>query len=43
MLEVGRGDKDADVIHTAIVTGDRNLAGQTAPAGGLTLLRVGYN
>jgi tRNA pseudouridine38-40 synthase len=43
MLEVGRGDKDADVIQTAIVTGDRSLSGQTAPAGGLTLLRVDYN
>jgi tRNA pseudouridine38-40 synthase len=43
MLEVGRGEKDADTIQTAIVTGDRSLAGQTAPAGGLTLLRVDYN
>ena len=43
MLEVGRGEKDADIIQTAIVTGDRSLAGQTAPAGGLTLLRVDYD
>jgi tRNA pseudouridine38-40 synthase len=43
MLEVGRGEKDADTIQTAIVTGDRGLAGQTAPAHGLTLLRVDYD
>jgi len=43
MLEVGRGEKDADTIQTAIVTGDRSLAGQTAPAHGLTLLRVDYD
>ena len=43
MLEVGRGEKDADAIQTAIVTGDRGLAGQTAPAHGLTLVRVDYD
>lgn len=43
MLEVGRGDKDSDTIQTAIVTGDRNLAGKTASAQGLTLLRVDYD
>ena len=43
MLEVGRGEKDADTIQTAIVTGDRGLAGQTAPAHGLTLVRVDYD
>lgn len=42
MLEVGRGEKDSDTIQTAIVSGDRNLAGQTAPAQGLTLLNVEY-
>jgi tRNA pseudouridine38-40 synthase len=42
MLEVGRGEKDADIIQTAIVTGARELAGMTAPAQGLTLLRVEY-
>jgi tRNA pseudouridine38-40 synthase len=42
MLEVGRGEKDFDTIHTAIVTGDRNLAGQTASAHGLTLFKVEY-
>ena len=43
ILEVGRGEKDSDTIHTAIVGGDRNLAGKTAPAQGLTLLRVMYD
>ncbi|CAN5643487.1 tRNA pseudouridine(38-40) synthase TruA [soil metagenome] len=43
MLEVGHGEKDSDTIHSAIVTGDRGLAGKTAPANGLTLLRVKYD
>jgi tRNA pseudouridine38-40 synthase len=43
MLEVGRGEKDGDTIQTAIVTGERNLSGKTAPAQGLTLLRVDYD
>ena len=43
LIEVGRGEKDSDTIQTAIVTGDRNLAGKTAPAHGLTLLRVDYD
>ena len=42
MLEVGRGEKDFDTIQTAIVGGDRYLAGATAPAHGLTLLKVYY-
>jgi tRNA pseudouridine38-40 synthase len=42
LLEVGRGEKDGDTIQTAIITGDRSLAGKTAMAGGLTLFRVDY-
>ncbi len=42
MLEVGTGAKDTYTVHTAIVTGNRDLAGKTAPAQGLTLLRVDY-
>lgn len=42
LLEVGRNEKDFDTIQTAIVTGERNLAGATAPANGLTLLKVFY-
>jgi tRNA pseudouridine38-40 synthase len=43
MIEVGRGEKDFDTIQTAIVTGDRSLAGKTAPAQGLTLFQVDYD
>ena len=43
LLEVGRGEKDSDTIQTAIVNGDRSPAGQTAPANGLSLLRVDYD
>lgn len=43
MLEVGHGVKDSDTIQTAIITGNRELAGKTAPAHGLTLLRVDYD
>jgi tRNA pseudouridine38-40 synthase len=42
MLEVGRGEKDSDTIQTAIISGDRSLAGMTSPAHGLTLLKVHY-
>jgi tRNA pseudouridine38-40 synthase len=42
LLEVGRGEKDFDTIQTAIVTGDRYLAGATAPPHGLTLVKVFY-
>lgn len=42
MLEVGRGEKDSDTIQTAIMGGDRSLAGMTSPARGLTLLEVHY-
>lgn len=43
LIEVGLGLKTSDTIQTAIVTGDRNLAGKTASAQGLTLLRVDYD
>jgi tRNA pseudouridine38-40 synthase len=43
LLEVGRGDKDIDVVRTAIVSGDRTLAGTTALPNGLTLLNVRYD
>lgn len=42
LLEVGRGEKDFDTIQAAIVSGDRDLAGVTAPAQGLTLHKVVY-
>jgi len=43
MLEVGRGEKDGDIIQTAIITGNRDLAGKTATAQGLTLYKVEYD
>ena len=43
LLEVGHGAKDSDTIHTALVSGDRSLAGKTAPANGLTLFSVDYD
>lgn len=42
LIDVGRAEKDSDTIQTALVTGDRNLAGKTAPAHGLTLFNVEY-
>jgi tRNA pseudouridine38-40 synthase len=42
LIEVGRGEKDSDTMQTAIVSGDRSLAGKTASAHGLTLLKVDY-
>ena len=42
LLECGRGETDFDTILAAIKTGNRDLAGDTAPAKGLTLLRVDY-
>jgi tRNA pseudouridine38-40 synthase len=42
LLAVGRGEIEADIVRRAIGEGDRNLAGPTAPACGLTLLRVQY-
>ncbi len=41
-LEVGRGERDSDTILAAIESGNRSLAGQTAPAKGLTLMKVEY-
>ena len=43
LLEVGRNEKDLDTIQKAIETGDRDLAGMTASAAGLTLLKVDYD
>lgn len=42
LLEVGRGEKLAETVARAIHAGERELAGQTAPACGLTLLKVSY-
>ena len=41
-LAVGRGEIDEEIVGRAIQNGDRNLAGPTAPAHGLTLKSVQY-
>ena len=43
MLEIGRGRLPEDTIRRAIVSGARADAGATAPAHGLTLMRVKYD
>jgi tRNA pseudouridine38-40 synthase len=43
LLAAGRGEIEAGTIERAIREGNRNLAGATAPACGLTLLRVQYD
>ncbi|MDT7605357.1 MAG: tRNA pseudouridine38-40 synthase [Acidobacteriota bacterium] len=42
LLAVGRGEIDGEMITRALATGDRTLAGATAPAKGLTLVEVSY-
>jgi tRNA pseudouridine38-40 synthase len=43
LLAVSRGEIASETVERAIREGDRNLAGPTAPACGLTLLRVQYD
>lgn len=42
LLAVGRAEIDGETIRRALTTGDRTLAGATAPAHGLTLVEVHY-
>jgi tRNA pseudouridine38-40 synthase len=42
LLEVGRGRRPADSLPALLAARDRRRAGPTAPARGLTLLRVSY-
>jgi tRNA pseudouridine38-40 synthase len=42
LVEVGRGARPAGWLAEVLAAGDRRLAGPTAPARGLTLLRVLY-
>ena len=42
LLAAGRGESGEDEISRALATGDRALAGATAPARGLTLIEVLY-
>ncbi|MGB9180072.1 MAG: tRNA pseudouridine(38-40) synthase TruA [Pyrinomonadaceae bacterium] len=43
LLAVGRGEIELEKIAQAIESGERSLAGATAPACGLTLLKVHYD
>jgi tRNA pseudouridine38-40 synthase len=43
LLAVGRGEMDEARIRRAMTSGERKLAGATAPACGLTLVRVHYD
>jgi tRNA pseudouridine38-40 synthase len=43
LLGMGRGEIDEATVARAIQHGDRNLAGPTAPAHGLTLKSVRYD
>ena len=43
LVEVGRGKQAPAWVDSLLVAGERGLAGQTAPANGLMLLRVDYD
>ena len=43
LLALARNDLDEETISRALLSGERSLAGPTAPACGLTLLRVQYD
>lgn len=42
LIDVGRGRRPAGTVRRMLTSGDRRLAGTTAPAQGLTLLSVTY-
>ena len=41
-MAIGRGDRSCDWITELLAAGDRSLAGVTAPAAGLYLVKVEY-
>ena len=43
LLAVAREEMDQSLVNKALLTGDRTLAGATAPAKGLSLLSVSYD
>ena len=43
LVESGLGKRDPDTISAMLASGDRRLAGRTAPAAGLTLAEVFYD
>jgi tRNA pseudouridine38-40 synthase len=42
LIDVGQGKIDADAVKSILDSKDRNSAGRTAPARGLTLMRIDY-
>lgn len=42
LLEIGLGKREVDSVKKALATGDKRFVGATAPAHGLTLLKVSY-
>lgn len=42
LVEIGAGERQIESIRQVLETGDRTLAGETAPAQGLTLISVKY-
>ncbi|MCR5626453.1 MAG: tRNA pseudouridine(38-40) synthase TruA [Lachnospiraceae bacterium] len=42
LLQVGEGERSPDEIKEVLESKDRNMAGPTAPPGGLTLMKVDY-
>lgn len=43
LVEVGMGRRKPETIRQALLQADRSLAGPTAPANGLTLIRIEYD
>ena len=43
LIEVGEGKRDPNSMDALIAARDRTMAGPTAPACGLTLMKVKYN
>ncbi len=42
LLEVGFGEREPEEMNTLLLSGERALAGKTAPASGLCLMKVDY-
>ena len=42
LLEIGRGELPPEQVLSVLETGDRSLAGATAPAHGLTLMKISF-
>ena len=42
LLEVGMGRRSRETVQRALATGERTLAGPTAPAKGLMLVGIAY-